>query len=173
MKFDTANVVTDNRYALSIGGRFQPMRHIGLLGLDAEAMSQDDPITSGLNSVNVGLAGHFELAEGATGAFFDLFVLIANPNPTAATIDVEYLLVGGGSLTKTYTVAGNSRSTIWVDDEELPAASGVKPLANTAVSMIVRSTNAVPSCSMRRPHAPATAAACCVGSMPRRRPRSG
>jgi ABC-type uncharacterized transport system involved in gliding motility auxiliary subunit len=66
VEFDTANVVTDNRYALSIGGRFQPMRHIGLLGLDSQAMSQDDPITSGLNSVNLGLAGHFELAEGAT-----------------------------------------------------------------------------------------------------------
>ena len=66
VEFDTANVVTDNRYALSIGGRFQPVRHIGLLGLDGQAMSQDDPITSGLNSVNLGLAGHFELAEGAT-----------------------------------------------------------------------------------------------------------
>jgi ABC-type uncharacterized transport system involved in gliding motility auxiliary subunit len=66
VEFDTANVVTDNRYALSIGGRFQPMRHIGLLGLDSQAMSRDDPITSGLNSINLGLAGHFELAEGAT-----------------------------------------------------------------------------------------------------------
>jgi ABC-type uncharacterized transport system involved in gliding motility auxiliary subunit len=63
--FNTSSVVTDNRYALSIGGRFQPMRHIGLLGLDAEAMSQDDPITSGLSTVNFGVAGHFELAEGA------------------------------------------------------------------------------------------------------------
>ena len=64
--FDTSSVVTDNRYALSIGGRFQPIRHLGLLGLDAEAMSQDDPITSGLSTVNFGVAGHFELAEGAT-----------------------------------------------------------------------------------------------------------
>ncbi len=66
VKFDTANVVADNRYALSIGGRFQPVRHVGLIGLDHEAMSQDDPITSGLGSVNFGIAGHFELAEGAT-----------------------------------------------------------------------------------------------------------
>jgi ABC-type uncharacterized transport system involved in gliding motility auxiliary subunit len=65
VKFDTANVVADNRYGLSISGRFQPVRHIGLIGLDAEAMSQDDPITSGLGSVNFGVAGHFELAEGA------------------------------------------------------------------------------------------------------------
>jgi ABC-type uncharacterized transport system involved in gliding motility auxiliary subunit len=66
VNFDTMSVVTDNRYGLSIGGRFQPMRHIGLIGLDAEAMSQDDPISSGLGSVNLGVAGHFELAEGAT-----------------------------------------------------------------------------------------------------------
>jgi ABC-type uncharacterized transport system involved in gliding motility auxiliary subunit len=64
--FNPTSVVADNRYALSIGGRFQPVRHIGLIGLDAEAMSQDDPITSGLSSVNLGIAGHFELAEGAT-----------------------------------------------------------------------------------------------------------
>ena len=37
-----------------------------MLGLDAEAMSQDDLITSGLSTVNFGVAGHFELAEGAT-----------------------------------------------------------------------------------------------------------
>ena len=65
VEFDTASVVADNRYGLSIGGRFQPVRHIGLIGLDAQAMSQDDPITSGLGSVNFGIAGHFELAEGA------------------------------------------------------------------------------------------------------------
>jgi ABC-type uncharacterized transport system involved in gliding motility auxiliary subunit len=66
VKFDIENVVADNRYALTIGGRFQPMRHIGLLGVDPAALSQDDPITSGLNTINFGLAGHFELAEGAT-----------------------------------------------------------------------------------------------------------
>jgi ABC-type uncharacterized transport system involved in gliding motility auxiliary subunit len=64
--FNTMSVVADNRYALSIGGRFQPIRHVGLLGLDAGAMSQDDPITSGLSTVNFGVAGYFELAEGAT-----------------------------------------------------------------------------------------------------------
>src|SRR6187401_629646 len=84
------------------------------------------------------------LAEGAAGEFFDLFVLIANPNPSPAIVQIEYLLVGGGALTKTYTIAGNSRSTIWVDDEELPAGSGIKPFAGAALSMAVRSTNSVP-----------------------------
>ena len=70
--FNTATVVADNRYALSIGGRFQPVRHVGLIGLDAEAMSQDDPISSGLTSVNLGVAGYFELAEGATATLTPL-----------------------------------------------------------------------------------------------------
>ena len=71
-------------------------------------------------------------------------MLIANPNASAATVAVEYLLVGGGPETRTYTVAGNSRSTIWVDDEQLPPGSGLRPFANVSLSMVVRSTNGVP-----------------------------
>jgi ABC-type uncharacterized transport system involved in gliding motility auxiliary subunit len=66
VRFSPTEVVADNRYALSIGGRGRPLRHIGLIGLDMQAMSQDDPISSGIGSVNLGLAGHFSLAEGAT-----------------------------------------------------------------------------------------------------------
>ena len=84
------------------------------------------------------------LAEGATGDFFDLFVLISNPNATDAAVEVEYLLTGGGTLSTSYTVPAGSRRTIWVDDEQLPAGSGQRPLASVAVSMRVRSTNAVP-----------------------------
>ena len=38
------------------------------------------------------------LAEGATGPFFDLFILIANPNPSAANVRVDYLLSTGETL---------------------------------------------------------------------------
>jgi hypothetical protein len=84
------------------------------------------------------------LAEGATGAFFDLFVLIANPSTSAATVVVEYLRASGPPLTKTYSVAPQSRMTIWVDDEQLPAGSGQKPLAQGSVSTAVHVTNGVP-----------------------------
>jgi hypothetical protein len=84
------------------------------------------------------------LAEGATGSFFDLFVLIENPTLQAAVVRVDYLLPGGGTLSKPYAVGPQSRFTIWVDDEQLPAGSGVRPLASTAVAMRVTSTNAVP-----------------------------
>jgi uncharacterized repeat protein (TIGR03803 family) len=83
-------------------------------------------------------------AEGSTGSFFDLFVLLSNPGATAANVDVEYLLQGGSSLTKSYVVPANSRVTIWVDDEQLPAGSGQRPLANVAVSMRVHVTNGMP-----------------------------
>ncbi len=62
------------------------------------------------------------LAEGATGDFFDLFVLLANPNTTPADVEIRYLLTDGTVLTKVYTVAPESRRTIYVDDETFPAS---------------------------------------------------
>ena len=108
--FDTSDVVTDNRYGLSIGGRFQPVRHIGLLGLDAEAMSQDDPITSGLNGVNLGIAGHFELAEGATAKLTPLLTSSVESEVMPAErfqflADPEELLNGFTPSGKEYVLA--------------------------------------------------------------------
>lgn len=66
VEFSAGKVVADNRYALGIRQGQRSVRHIGLLGLDMDAMSKDDVITSGLSTVNVGLAGYFKSAEGAT-----------------------------------------------------------------------------------------------------------
>jgi hypothetical protein len=75
-------------------------------------------------------------AEGATGEFFDLFLLVANPADEDAVLEIDYLLPAGGTITRTHTVTRRSRATIWVDGED-PA------LADTAVSSVVRSTNGV------------------------------
>ena len=83
------------------------------------------------------------LAEGSTGAYFDLFVLIANPNDQAADVRVTYLLTNGQTYTRTLTAPPNSRSNIWVDVEQFPGISGY-PLADVAVSTTVVSENAVP-----------------------------
>jgi len=77
------------------------------------------------------------LAEGATGPYFDLFVLIANPGPSTAQVEATFLLPGGSTMAKVYTVPGNSRYTIWVDREDAR-------LADTAVSTRIRVTNDVP-----------------------------
>ena len=52
------------------------------------------------------------LAEGATGSYFDTFVLIANPNPTAVNLTVTYLPEGGTPIVKTSTLAANQRTTL-------------------------------------------------------------
>jgi uncharacterized repeat protein (TIGR01451 family) len=77
------------------------------------------------------------LAEGATGNYFDLFILIANPQATPANVQAEFLLASGQVITKQYAVAGNSRFNIWVDLAD-PA------LADAAVSTRITSTNGVP-----------------------------
>ena len=87
-------------------------------------------------------ATNWFLAEGATGDFFDLFVLIANPNVTDATVEIRYLLQGGTVLTKTYTVPAESRRTIYVDGEDFPSLGRV--LASATLSCAITSTNAVP-----------------------------
>jgi hypothetical protein len=103
------------------------------------------PFVAGHESAGVTApATEWFLAEGATGTFFDLFVLIANPGTQDAQLEVEYLLPGGGTLTKAYGVSHESRATIYVDEEQIPAGSGQRPLASTSVAMRVRSTNGVP-----------------------------
>ena len=76
-------------------------------------------------------------AEGATGAYFDLFLLVANPSGQDAQIEATYLLPDGTTMTRAHTVPANSRYGIWVDHEDAR-------LADTAVSTAVRVVNGVP-----------------------------
>jgi hypothetical protein len=77
------------------------------------------------------------LAEGATGDYFDLFVLIANPGDRPSAIEATYLLPDGTTITKPYTVPPTAAST--------SGSTGEDPhLADTAVSTTIRSVNGVP-----------------------------
>jgi hypothetical protein len=55
--------------------------------------------------------------EGATGTFFDTYLLLANPGSQPATVTVNYLRDAGGAVTRIYTVPANSRFSVFVDDE--------------------------------------------------------
>ena len=68
VEFSAGEVVADNQYALSVttGQSMRPVRHLGLLGLDATAIDPEDVITDGLYNINVGTAGHFSVAEDST-----------------------------------------------------------------------------------------------------------
>ncbi len=76
-------------------------------------------------------------AEGATGTYFDLFLLMANPQTTDAQVQVQYFRSDGTVVSRAHTIGARSRRTIWVDLED-PA------LADAAVSMSISSTNGVP-----------------------------
>jgi hypothetical protein len=76
------------------------------------------------------------LAEGATGPFFDLYVLIANPGSTDANVRADYARADGSVVTETYTVRAHSRFSVYVD--------AIAGLANTPVATTLTSTNAVP-----------------------------
>ncbi|HEY8548789.1 MAG TPA: DUF4394 domain-containing protein [Vicinamibacterales bacterium] len=78
------------------------------------------------------------LAEGATGGFFTTFVLLANPNPAPATVQVTYLREGGGQVTKTHTIPGERRLTINValEDPSL-AATAVATSVSSDIPIVV------------------------------------
>jgi subtilisin-like proprotein convertase family protein len=75
---------------------------------------------------------HWFLAEGATGPFFECFILLSNPTAGVAHATLTYLLPDGTTIPQSVTVPANGRNTIDVE--------GVDPrLANTAVSTTVTS----------------------------------
>jgi hypothetical protein len=81
-------------------------------------------------------ATEWVFAEGATGPFFDFYLVIANPGASPSEIDVTYLLTGGGAVVRHYQVAPYSRRTIYVNDEP--------GLEQASISTRIQSTNGVP-----------------------------
>jgi hypothetical protein len=78
------------------------------------------------------------LAEGATGPFFETFILVSNPNNQAAALTFTYFTSAGQVVTTTKNVPANARLTVNIETE------GAAELANAAVATRVQSTNSVP-----------------------------
>jgi subtilisin family serine protease len=89
------------------------------------------------------------LAEGATGPFFDEYVLVGNPNETATEVTVRYLLAGGDVIERVKSIPAHARLTITVEAED-------PRLADAAVSTTV--TAAAPVIVERAMYWPGTAA---------------
>lgn len=68
-------------------------------------------------------------AEGATGEFFDMFLLLANPSAADADVEATFTLEDGVSVTHRLIVPAMSRRTVWVDTLE-SSPGGVGALAN-------------------------------------------
>ena len=79
------------------------------------------------------------LAEGATGPFFETFVLLANPGNLAVDVNLRFITQTGVEVSRTVTVDGFARRTV-----NLEALSPAAPeLANAAVSTIVTATGPI------------------------------
>jgi len=73
------------------------------------------------------------LAEGATGVFFETFVLVANPNPSVADVTLTFVTESGVTVTRNKTVPANGRLTVDIE------AEGSTALDNAAVATRVQS----------------------------------
>ena len=74
------------------------------------------------------LATEWFHAEGSTGPYFDMYLLLGNPNGSPVHVDVTYLRPDGAPpIVIPYDIAANSRRTINVEQEH-------PGLADTAVS---------------------------------------
>ena len=79
-------------------------------------------------------------AEGATGDFFDTYILMGNPNAAPASVTMTFLTDAGQSIVRNKVIPANSRRTVFVDGEDAA-------LTATAVSTTV--TSDVPIISER------------------------
>ena len=93
----------------------------------------------GIGTASIGVpsaATRWFLAEGATGTFFDLYVLMANPSDADAYVTAEYAREDGTVVTRNYVLEAHSRFSVFVDS--------IPGLEHTAVATTVTSNNAVP-----------------------------
>jgi hypothetical protein len=75
------------------------------------------------------------VAEGHAGPFFDEYLLIQNPNASAATATVRFLRPSGPAVVRSYALPPNSRTTVAVGE--------VPELANGDVSAAISATQPV------------------------------
>lgn len=152
VEFSAGEVVADNQYALSVttGLSMRPVRHLGLLGLDATAIDPEDVITDGLYNINVGTAGHFSVADDSTVVLQPLLTSSSNAETLPSIqmqmlTDPEALLDDFAPSGESYILAArltgplNSAFPDGPPAEDLPDAEG--DLADGADSAHLASTD--------------------------------
>jgi hypothetical protein len=77
-----------------------------------------------------GARNKFLFSEGSQG-FFETFLLLANPNGTEADVTVSFLREGNIPLSKPFTLAPNSRTSV--------SAGSIPELVNSSFSIVVDS----------------------------------
>ncbi|MBT8137086.1 MAG: Gldg family protein [Gammaproteobacteria bacterium] len=101
-----AEVLGDDVLALQVSTRpgMPPARHLALLGLTTDELNQDDVVTSGMTSVNLGLAGYISAREDAPVELLPLM----QTTDQAGTIPVDRVrfLADPGTLRDAFSISG-------------------------------------------------------------------
>jgi ABC-type uncharacterized transport system involved in gliding motility auxiliary subunit len=107
---DGNTVVGDDRYALTVSRTDgQPVRHLGIVGVDQGGMAQDDVITNGLNLVNLAFAGQITRRKDAVATLTP----VIRSSDKAALIPTEKLaLASDPALLRTDFTPTGARYTL-------------------------------------------------------------
>lgn len=86
VQYSKSDIVGDyaNSMVVSMGQGTNPVRHIGLLGLDAKGMNAEDVVVAGLESINMASTGYLQPKEGASTAFVPLLSSSQESMPLSA-----------------------------------------------------------------------------------------
>ena len=121
LRFAVDQVVADNRYALTISGPDQrPVRHLGLLGVDAAGMSEADVTTADLSNVNFGTSGFFSLDNDADATMEVLVASSTEAGPMG--VDNFRLLQNPDSLREGFSPTGETYPLVARVGGRLPTA---------------------------------------------------
>ena len=82
------------------------------VGGEAPPAPSPDPGEESWDPPEPGGESVWYLAEGYTGAGFQTYVLVQNPNPQGASLRAEYVDTSGGYIEEFYSLAGGSRLTL-------------------------------------------------------------
>ena len=150
VNFDPKQVIGDADHALNVTMRQgqEPVRHLGILGLDSSSLNHQDVITSGLSEVNVETAGFVTPKKGATTTFEPLLQTSTDSAPIAASkfamlLDPATLQDGFHPTGERYTIAARITGSVKSAFPGGPPA-GVKPTpGETALKASVKPLNLV------------------------------
>ena len=126
--------------AAEVAAEFHGVNSLPIIVERAMYLSRPGELWSGgLEGAGVtALSTDWFLAEGATGNFFNTYVLLANPGTPTAQVRLTFQRPGGAPpIDRVYDVPGGTRVTVGV-------AGAAPELAETTMSIVIHALNAVP-----------------------------
>ncbi len=136
--YEVGQIALDRTYGLQVstGQGSRPVRHIGILSIDAAGMNSDDVTLAQLNTINVSQAGHIAAIPDAPIEFIPLLSTSVDSMSVASDrvkfmTDPASLLNGFTPTTEAFTIAARVRGTFssaFADGApEIPAVAEGQP----------------------------------------------